>query len=144
MKIVLKYFGGIKKLLLGAFAMLVFLVAAEINVRANVESNGVRSEFQSSEMPTLSSADRFLDFLFNPLQTPVCVLPITDETFDEQDEKETSESKCSSKHLGYFIDSSELVGRNASVKSIRYKRTLFNRVRISLLVLHHSWKSDLI
>lgn len=136
---------------LNVSALLLFICFCSQNSLASSNSSNVVEWSNTSENCTLSNYDQltlqsacyYSDFSHNPFQIPVEFI-ITFNEPNEVDEKENSEDD-EWKHLNtsfYYVVDSEY--KSTYFSFAQFEQNVLKRPKISLVVLHHSWKSFLI
>jgi hypothetical protein len=138
-----KYLSLNKGLISLSFLVIVLFLSIRVSALSEVSSVTETHELTGSDLPTLSAAEHPFDFEKSPLEASLYILPISEEPCDEQDERE-SDSNEDENHLGQeFRYSAFRIEQNCIQHSDYPIEVRVNRTSVSLVVLHHSWKSDL-
>jgi hypothetical protein len=151
-----KYLFKIQGLTLSTLLLLFFcfftqsVSAWSINSNVDKSSNDADKYILSeSNHSTLHPDNHYSDFSHNPLSptepipTPGEPIPTPGEPSEKEDNKENQDDDEWSKLSFLFYSYFDSAIKSSNVSIAQFEQTVLNRTKVSLVVLHHSWKSFL-
>lgn len=145
-----KYLFKIQSLTLSTLLLLFFcfftqsVSAWSINSNVDKSSNDADKYILSeSNHSTLHADNHYSDFSHNPL-SPAEPIPTPGEPSEEEDNKENQDDYDEWSNLHFlFYSYFDFPFKSSNVSIAQFEQTVLNRTKISLVVLHHSWRSFL-
>jgi hypothetical protein len=143
-----KYLAKVQRLNLSAlflFFCLFTLSASASSFNTNVDNilNDTDKYILSENNHSTPHADnRYSDFLYNPFQSPAEPIPTPSEP-NEKDNKENQDDDDWSSLRFRFYGDFDFVFKSYNISLAQFGQNVLKRNKISLVVLHHSWKSFL-
>jgi hypothetical protein len=127
------------------FFCLFTLSASASSFNTNVDNipNDTDKYILSENNHSTPHADNhYSDFLHNLFQSPAEPLPTPSEPNEKDNKENQDDDEWSSLHFRFYGDF-DLVFKSSDVSLAQFEQNVLKRTKISLVVLHHSWKSFL-
>ena len=115
--------------------------AHSINSYVDTDDTGEYISLESNHS-TLHADNHYSDFLHSPFQSPAEPIPAPCKPEEKDDKENQDDDECSRFNFRLYGDF-DFVFKSYDVSFAQFKRNVLKRTKISLVVLHHSWKSFL-
>jgi hypothetical protein len=117
--------------------------ASSFNTNVNNITNDTDRYFLSENNHSAPHTDsHYSDFLQDPFQSPAAPIPTPSEPNEKDNKENQHDDEWSSLHYRFYGDF-DFVFESSDVSSAQFEQNVLKRTKISLVVLHHAWKSFL-